>query len=188
MALDLGCGHGRHVILLAEQGYKAYGLDISDVALDFAKRRLKSVGLKARLTIGSGTDLPYVDERFELVISHGLIDHVTLTESQRIVSEANRVLKAEGLFYVDLISTLESGYKTGEPIGDKTYVITDGDEKGAIQRFFDIDDVLALLDPKFDVLDVVLDQWEPLLGAGFSSLHMGGYQRAARYHVAARKK
>ena len=35
--LDLGCGIGRHVIFSHEMGLDAYGIDISSVAIKFAK-------------------------------------------------------------------------------------------------------------------------------------------------------
>ncbi len=37
--LDIGCGPGRHVVALAEQGVPALGIDVCDPALDLARRR-----------------------------------------------------------------------------------------------------------------------------------------------------
>lgn len=37
--LDLGCGAGRHAMFLAENGFEAYGIDISENAILEAKKR-----------------------------------------------------------------------------------------------------------------------------------------------------
>ena len=37
--LDLGCGNGRHAILLAKKGYRVTGIDYSQGALEMARER-----------------------------------------------------------------------------------------------------------------------------------------------------
>jgi len=189
-ALDLGCGHGRHVIMLAEQGYEVSGIDISDVAIAVAREWVAQKGLKADLQVGSVTALPYGDGIFDLVISHGVLDHVYYDESKRAIREVRRVLKRNGLLYVDLISALESGCGQGREVGKRTYIVSDGAEAGVPQRFFELEDVADLLQDGFEIRDVVLSQWEPVQGGGFSNLDKENsrYPRAARYHVAALRK
>lgn len=43
--LDLGCGSGRHMYYLAQNGFKAYGCDISQEAIKHAKSLLKEHNL-----------------------------------------------------------------------------------------------------------------------------------------------
>ncbi|TAJ10909.1 MAG: class I SAM-dependent methyltransferase [Nitrospirae bacterium] len=189
-ALDLGCGHGRHVIMLAEQGYDVAGIDISDVAIGVARDWVAKKGLKADLRTGTVTALPYSDSVFDLVMSHGVLDHIYYDESREAVREIHRVLKPNGLLYVDLISALESGCGQGREVGRRTYIVPDGAEAGVPQRFFELEDVMDLLRDHFTIQDVVLSQWEPVFGEGFSNLDKenGRYPRAARYHVAAIRK
>lgn len=189
-ALDLGCGHGRHVIMLAEQGYDVSGIDISDVAIAIAREWVTQKGLKADLQTGSVTALPYGDNVFDLVVSHGVLDHIYYDESRQAVREIQRVLKPKGLLYVDLISALESGYGQGQEVGRRTYIVPDGAEAGIPQRFFELGDVMDLLQDHFEIQDVVLSQWEPVYGEGFSNpdKENGKYSRTARFHVAAIRK
>ena len=35
--LDLGCGSGRHIVCLAKQGFKVYGIDIAPEGIKIAK-------------------------------------------------------------------------------------------------------------------------------------------------------
>lgn len=94
--LDLGCGHGRHVVMLAEQGYEVSGIDISDVAIGVARDWVAQMGLRADLRTGTATTLPYGEGVFDLVISHGVLDHIYYEESQQAVREIHRVLKPMG--------------------------------------------------------------------------------------------
>lgn len=186
--LDLGCGHGRHVIMFAEQGYEVFGIDISEVAISFAREWVQRLQLHADLRVGTVVTLPYDNEFFDLVVSHGVLDHVYAEEAEKAVEEVHRVLRSNGLFYVDLISTLESGYGQGTEVAKNTYIVPEGVEAGVPQRFFELEHIRDLLEARFAILDVVLSQWEPVFGRGFSNLDKLSYPRAARYHVACQKK
>ncbi|MBI1874530.1 MAG: class I SAM-dependent methyltransferase [Acidobacteria bacterium] len=45
-ALDVGMGQGRNAIFLAQQGWDVTGVDISDVAIDQANARARTLGVK----------------------------------------------------------------------------------------------------------------------------------------------
>ncbi len=47
-ALDLGASHGDDVLWLAERGWQATGIDISETALERARQRARDLGLGAR--------------------------------------------------------------------------------------------------------------------------------------------
>jgi len=51
-ALDLACGAGRHAVLLAQQGYYVTGVDASSAALEIAKERARTAGIKVHRTSG----------------------------------------------------------------------------------------------------------------------------------------
>ncbi len=59
--LDVGCGRGRHALLLAERGYDVIGLDLSERALSVARSRAADAGLDVDFRVGDmrepvGTD------------------------------------------------------------------------------------------------------------------------------------
>lgn len=185
--LDLGCGSGRHVILLAREGYDTYGIDISQRVIAFAQQWLEREGLKADLKVGSATNLPWGERTFDVVISHGVLDHMRWEDARQATKEVARVLKPQGLFYVSLVSTRESGYGQGQQIDEYLYVVPEGSESGTIQRFFEFTHIFELLNDSFEVLDVVHDEWEAVYGRGFSVLDKREYPRLARFHVAAQR-
>lgn len=77
-SIDLGCGTGANVVFLAEQGYDAYGVDFSEVALDKARRRAADAGVLEKATFVNG-DLTAgavagLDGRFDLLTDFGTLD------------------------------------------------------------------------------------------------------------------
>jgi len=88
--LDHGCGAGRHVIFLAENGVKTFGADVSETGLDFTKELLKKKNLKAELSLISGNKLEYADNFFDGVVSFGVIYYMTLKDAEETVKETWR--------------------------------------------------------------------------------------------------
>jgi SAM-dependent methyltransferase len=182
--LDLGCGIGRHVVMLAQEGYDTAGIDIAHNAVRFAEKWLQTLGLTADLRIGSIIRLPWPDNHFDAIVSHGVLDHMTPDEGRAAVQEARRVLKPGGLFYLSLASTDEYSCGRGGKVDVDTFRLTEGDEAGLIQRFFSLESVNALLSG-FDIQDVVYDCWQPVQGRGFSALDVNDFGKLARFHIAA---
>lgn len=63
LVLDIGCGVGAFLRLVADRGARPYGLDASAALLDVARRRLPD----ANLRVGDMERLPYDDDTFDLV-------------------------------------------------------------------------------------------------------------------------
>ncbi|MDD5304094.1 MAG: class I SAM-dependent methyltransferase [Elusimicrobia bacterium] len=97
--LELGCGPGANLWFLAREGFSATGIDGSAVALDRARRRLDGEGLKAELTLGDASKLPYPDASFDCVLDVECIYANSWEDSLRILAEARRVLKPGGLLF-----------------------------------------------------------------------------------------
>ena len=150
--LDLGCGNGRHIIFFGRKGFKVSGIDISTKAIEWAKDWCRWEGVEADLRVGNVTQLPYADHSFDVVVSHGVLDHLLMEEARSAAEEVGRVLKPCGLFYFDLrsIDDFESGI--GKQIAKNTFVIAEGLEEGLIQHFFTLDEVHRLIDGLFRVI------------------------------------
>ena len=105
--LDLGCGIGRHVIYAHHLGMDPYGIDLSKVAIDFARGWAAKEGLSAvedRLREGSVAELPWPGGFFRFVVSHGVLDSMTFSIARSAALETARVCASGALFYCDLIS------------------------------------------------------------------------------------
>jgi SAM-dependent methyltransferase len=90
-ALDLGCGAGRFVRVLAELGADPVGIDIAEGAIERARRNLPGADL--RLAAPDGT-LPLDHGECDLVWCSETIEHAL--DVAHLLAEARRVLRPTG--------------------------------------------------------------------------------------------
>lgn len=100
--LDLGCGAGTYVRLLAGLGHRAVGLDYSLPTL--AKARAADPGGKGRYLAGEAYALPFQNERMDLVVSIGVLQ--ALRDPERALDEMVRVLRPGGGLVVEALNSL----------------------------------------------------------------------------------
>jgi uridylate kinase len=86
--LDVGCGRGNLVKFLRNKGIEAYGVDISQHAIDLAEEEVKPYLRRADIL-----RLPYADNEFDLVVSYNLIEHVEQSNIRRAINETVRISK-----------------------------------------------------------------------------------------------
>ncbi len=97
--LEVGCGTGANMWYIAREGFKAFGIDGSQVAVQIARERLQKDRLKAELIVGDIINLPYADNQFDAVVDNECIYANNTDNSKKIIAEIYRVLKPGGLFY-----------------------------------------------------------------------------------------
>lgn len=102
--IDVGCGVGRAVTLMAGDGYDAFGVDVPRVARLWADYEND----RRRFVSGDATALPFAAGVFDLALSRGVIEHIgtsvghyTLNSDfrlarRRFAGELLRVLKPGG--------------------------------------------------------------------------------------------
>lgn len=97
--LDVGCGDGGEcfVVKTIRKTTDVFGIDISQTAIDKARRIYGSVGT---FKLGSATEIPYPDDFFDLVICGEVLEH--LEDPEKAIKELLRVVKKGGRL---LIST-----------------------------------------------------------------------------------
>lgn len=93
--LEIGIGAGTDFIQWVRAGAEAYGIDLTEEAVEHTKKRLELYGLKAReVRVGDAENLPYANNTFDLVYSWGVLHHTPDTE--KAIGEAIRVAKPGG--------------------------------------------------------------------------------------------
>jgi ubiquinone/menaquinone biosynthesis C-methylase UbiE len=94
-ALDYGCGAGYSTSLLKSWGFDIIGMDISSYMVNQARENYPEVVFHHTKM----NELPYEDKLFDLVLSvFVLFDIPSMELITKYASEANRVLKPNGVF------------------------------------------------------------------------------------------
>jgi tellurite methyltransferase len=144
--LDLGCGTGRHLILLAKEGFEVYGLDISPTGLEEARRWLEEEGLRAELKEGDMTSLPYPEGFFDGAISIHVIYHGTLEQMRKAIGELHRTLRPGGLALLTFQSRRSYRYGRGVELEPHTFAPDVGPDAGIPHHFSDLRELGELLE------------------------------------------
>ncbi len=111
--LEIGCGTGANIWYLAREGFSAYGLDGSKVALTKAEERLNSENLKFKLIHSDAIKIPFSNNFFDAVIDIECIYANNLESTSKIINEVYRVLKNNGYFFSKTFMTGMSGSDSG---------------------------------------------------------------------------
>lgn len=98
--LDLGCGAGTYVRLLAGLGHRAVGLDYSLPSL--GRCVAADPGGKGSYVAGEAYALPFEGEAFDLVVSIGVLQ--ALWQPERALDEMVRVLRPAGFLMVEALN------------------------------------------------------------------------------------
>jgi len=93
--LDLGCGAGFLTNVLAQEGFRVTGIDLSASSLKVA--RSKDLSHSVEYIQADVNQVPFPNESFEAVSALDLLEHVDSPE--QVVREAARLLKPDGLFF-----------------------------------------------------------------------------------------
>ena len=151
--LDLGCGAGRHVVFLAQEGFEVHGLDSSAEALRICRERLREAGLRATLVQADMREIPYPDGAFDAVLAIASLYHGTLADIKRTLAELRRVLRPGGLALLEFKSKRSFRYGKGVEIEPGTYIPDTGEDAGIPHHYSDREEVEGLL-AGFRILEI----------------------------------
>jgi ubiquinone/menaquinone biosynthesis C-methylase UbiE len=97
--LEIGCGPGANIWYMSREGFNVTGIDGSETAINIAKERLQKEDLQADLVVGDILKLPFSDNSFDGIVDNECLYANNDENTVLILSEINRVLKTNGLFY-----------------------------------------------------------------------------------------
>lgn len=106
--LDCGAGGSEPPLSLFNQyGYETYGIEIASDALDKASRFCREKGMPLNIYRGDMRRIPFASESFSFVYSFNAIFFMTKPDIAGAMREIERVLRPEGLVYVNFVSVDE---------------------------------------------------------------------------------
>jgi len=115
--LELGCGAGRNAIYLAKKGCSVVGVDLSENALEWAKKRISEEDVNVELVCANIFDLDFQQESFDFIYDSGCFHHIAPHRRVSYIEIINRLLKQDG--YFALCSFEENGTYGGSALTDE---------------------------------------------------------------------
>ena len=146
-ALDLGCGSGRHLALLAQHGLSPIGIDLSASALLKSRRFTPGIPLAQ----ASAPRLPFADGAFELVLAWGVLFHLPLADMLAALREIRRVLSRDG---AGIMHALDPADWRRDPEAGPEHrrAVAGGHSDGVSDRVYTPEEIAPMLAPQFGVL------------------------------------
>jgi SAM-dependent methyltransferase len=109
--LEIGCGLGTDGAQFAKAGADYTGIDLTDAAIELARKRFELFGLNGKFQVADAEKLNFPDESFDVVYSHGVLHHTP--DINAAVREIHRVLKPGGRAIVMLYHRGSYNYRVG---------------------------------------------------------------------------
>lgn len=100
--LEIGCGIGIDTVSLAGRGFDVTAVDLTETAIEIARKRAADQGLVIDYRTGNCEELAFPDDSFDVVYSFGVIHHTPGMAGA--VREIRRVLKPGGIAYIMIYS------------------------------------------------------------------------------------
>ncbi len=125
--LDVGCGEGHNTRLLAEQGARVTGIDISGNFVRNAREAEHERPLGIRYEIASAVELPFESASFDFAVA--FMSLMEIPETELVLAEVFRVLRPGGFFQFSITHPCfdtphrknlrdETGYTYAIEVGD----------------------------------------------------------------------
>jgi SAM-dependent methyltransferase len=103
--LDVGTLYGNNLVPFADRGWDCYGTEVTDEAVQIAKSSSYKWGMNAKIKLGFNKDLPFEDQKFDLLLSMSTIHYEEKIEDIELsLKEFSRTLKKDGHALVQTVA------------------------------------------------------------------------------------
>ena len=113
-----GFGYGRNAKIFTDNGFKVTGIEISETAIDLAK---KHFGDSIKVYHGSVSSMPFDQELYDGIFCYALIHLLNAEERIRLIEDCYNQLKPNGYMVFVAISKMDLRYGNGKEISKDTF-------------------------------------------------------------------
>lgn len=149
-ALDLGCGGGRHSIVLAQADFEVYGIDFAESAIKQADRNAATAGVSdaTHFQVGDTLTLPYGDKFFDVINDDGCLHHIDPKDWPMYVRNIQRVIKPGGILRIKAFSKNCGYFRANSPDDTQWTKLKDS----GYTYFFTEQDIRRLFEDGFEFI------------------------------------
>lgn len=141
----LDCGAGGNcppLALFSAYGYKTYGIEMSDSQIQLAEKFSKEHNVELNISKGDIRKLPFEDASVSYIYSYNTIFHMKKEDIAKAISEIKRVLKPNGICFVNFLSINDEGYGQGKRVGEGEFLQVE-DYEEVIHTYYKIEEAEA---------------------------------------------
>jgi SAM-dependent methyltransferase len=113
--LEVGCGSGANLWMIAREGFAAHGLDLSTEGLALCHEMLAGWGVRAGLHHGDMASLPFPDASMAAVVDVFSAYCLDEAGAAHFLDEVTRVLRPGGRFFTYTPSKLSEAFTNHAP-------------------------------------------------------------------------
>lgn len=144
----LDCGAGGEtppLSLFAQYGYTTCGIEMSDRQIQLANEFAGLRNQQLNIMQSDMRQLPLESESFSFVYSYNSVFHMRKEDVRKAVAEMKRVLKPNGLLFVNFLTLKDFRVGDGLDLGDNQFEQEEDDEL-VIHSYYDYDEADALFE------------------------------------------
>jgi SAM-dependent methyltransferase len=116
--LIAGFGYGRNAKIFTDNGIKVTGIEISETAIDLAK---KHYGDNIKVYHGSVSSMPFDQESYDGIFCYGLIHLLSAEDRKKLINDCYNQLRPDGYMVFVAISKTDTKYGEGKEICKDTF-------------------------------------------------------------------
>ena len=131
-----GFGYGRNARIFTDHGFKVTGIEISETAIDLAK---KHYGDSIKVYHGSVSSMPFDQELYDGIFCYALIHLLSAKERIKLINDCYNQLRPNGYMVFVAISKMDARYGDGKKTSKDTFET----KHGVTLFFYDSDSVKA---------------------------------------------
>jgi ubiquinone/menaquinone biosynthesis C-methylase UbiE len=126
--LDAGCGKGRNMTFLAQNGIEVHGIDISEETVSICKKKFSDFN-NIKVQVANLTQIPYPNDSFDFITCSAVLHFAKdFNDFHAQINELWRVLRTNGILFIRQASSIGIENLITD-LGNNRYLLPDGSER-----------------------------------------------------------
>jgi 2-polyprenyl-3-methyl-5-hydroxy-6-metoxy-1,4-benzoquinol methylase len=141
--IEFGCGTGNYVLYLSDNGFDASGVDISEAAIEIAKKSASKKGVDCKFIATDVLgDMTEIQDTYDFVYDWEVLHHIYPQDREKYINNVYRLLNRHGLYLSVCFSegSHQFGYRK-TPLDTVLYFSSEGEMIALFKPFFEIEEL-----------------------------------------------